>query len=435
MKNLTSDDYPAFSTRPGYTLVGNAFAQKILGLGAWKNSELHAVSNGAWHRYTGGTWGSALVSGLSSSAEWSFTNFQGNLAAINLIGANGSDPLKRYDGASVVNLTNAPAGGNYIATLDNRLFCAVGNTLHACELNVPTNWATTAGNDSDPYQISLNTQDGETINALKAGLKRLMIFKPNSLHELFGSNPSDVTLEKVADDIGIVNNRSLVIVAAKAYFIHTTGIYLYTGGSRPSKDFSVTVQEYVSRINPSALSACSAGTDGERIYFALPLDSATSPSVILQYDPKFNTWYVWKDITALHFLKTADKWYVGDNSGRVLQMGGTTTDNGSAIAWEWISKPFAGSSMAKSIRWFRIWLTVSVPSGSSLTAYVSPSTSGDSDWTQIGTISSASGYRSARIVLIPSQLANSNFIRLKLSGSGPCTVSEIARDQREFTLY
>lgn len=432
MKNLTSDKYPAFSTRSGYSLLGSAFANPILGLASWKNSELHAVSNGSWYRFTSGSWGSALVSGLSSSADWSFTNFKGNLPVINLIGANGVDAARRYTGTSVVTLTDAPSNANYITTYSNRLFCAVENSVHASELNVPTNWTTGIGADSDPFQINVNSMDGETINALRPGIGHLTIFKPNSMYEMFGEDISNVRIEPIDLEVGVINNKCVVTLNGIIFMIHRTGIYRYGGGTRPSRDFSQPVQWFIDNMNTTARDKCCIGTDGQKIYASIPMTSSTAPDTVLVYDPKFDMWTVWKDFTALHMAQSSFNAYMGFNDGKVVQLGGST-DNGTPIAYERISKPFGSMSLNKLIRWFKLWVMCDVPTGSSLTISVSPSANGN-DWVQVGFIDPSANYQSKRIILTPTQIANSNYVRIKLSGSGPVAVYELDRDQREFPL-
>lgn len=432
MKNISSDKYPAFSVRSGFSLVGTAFANPITGLGSWKNSELHATSNGSWYRYTGGAW-SSLLSGLNATAEWSFANFKGNLTDINLIGANGVDAIRRYDGSTVQTLTGAPANANYITTYSNRLFAVVGNTIHASELNVPTNWTTTINADSDPFQINVNTTDGETIVAMKPGIGHVTIFKPNSMHELFGEDISNVRIENIDLEVGAINNKSVVTLNGILFFIHRTGIYRYGGGTRPSREFSQPVQWYIDNMNTTARGKCSAGTDGQKLYFSIPMDSSTVTDTILVYDPKFDMWTVWKDFNTLHMAQSTFYMYMGMNNGRVIQMGGAT-DNGTAISWERIWKPMGSMSLNKFIRWFKMWFLCDVPSGSVLNVYLSPSATGDSDWTQVGTIAPSTTYQSARIILTPTQIANTHYVRMKIAGTGPATVYEFDRDQREFPL-
>ncbi|MDQ0062388.1 hypothetical protein [Paenibacillus harenae] len=433
MKNLTSDNYPAFSTRSGFSLLGSAFANPILGLASWKNSELHTVSNGNWHRFVSGSWGAALKTGLSTAAEWSFTNFKGNLTEINLIGSNGIDAVQRYNGTTVQTLTGAPSSANYITTYSNRLFAAVGNTVHASELNVPTNWTTTIGSDADPFQIIVSSTDGETINALRPGIGHLTIFKPNSMYELFGEDISNVRIEPIDLEVGAINNKCVVTLNGIVFMIHRTGIYRYGGGTRPSRDFSQPVQAYIDQMNTAARSKCCIGTDGEKVYCSIPVTSSTAPDTVLVYDPKYDMWTVWEDFSALHMAQSSFNAYMGFNDGRVVQLGGTT-DNGTPISFERVSKPFGSASLNKLIRWFKLWIMCDVPSGSTLNIYLSPSATGDSDWTLVGYIDPATNYQSKRIILTPTQIANSNYVRIKFSGSGPVTVYELDRDQREFPL-
>lgn len=116
MRNLTTDDYPTLTVRPGYTRLGNAIGTRVLGLGVWKNSQLHAVFNdGTWRRWNGSTW-QTLLSNLNTSADWTFTNFQGNLDDVNLIGCNGVDGLYRYDGNAVQKFGDADDKINFITT-------------------------------------------------------------------------------------------------------------------------------------------------------------------------------------------------------------------------------------------------------------------------------------------------------------------------------
>lgn len=431
MKNLTSDKYPAFTTRPGFSMLGTAFPAAVKGLGVWKNSELHTVANGSWQKYSGGAW-SSLASGLSTSAEWSFSNFDGSFADINLIGANGVDPIKTYDGTTVSNLTGAPAGGNYVINYMNRLFCAVGNLVQASELNIATNWTTIAGNDTDPYTISVDTTDGETVNALKPGIGHVTIFKPNSMHELFGSDPSNVRIEPITFEVGAINNKSVVTLNSTMYIMHRTGIYRYSGGMRPTRDFSAPIQWYMDNMNASGRSSCSAGTDGQKLYFSIPMDSATVDTVLV-YDPAFDAWSVWKGFSALQMVQTASTFHMGMNDGRVIQLGGTT-DAGTPIAWERISKPYSAAQMTRKIRWTRLWLVADVPAGSSLNVYVSPSSNGTNDWVGAGSIAPVTGVQSARIVFSPAQLAQSNYLRVKFAGTGPVTVYEFDRDEIDFPI-
>lgn len=434
IKNLSSTLYPALSIKPGYSFLGAAIGTKILGLGVWKDTELHAVFNdGTWRKWTGAAWSAALASGLSATAEWSFCNFQGNLAGINLIGSNGVDAIKRYDGATVANLATAPAGGNFIEQHDNRLYCAVGNELHFSTLRIADDWTTVNLNDEDPGTIVIETNNGELINGLKAGSGHIIVYKPSTTHELYGTSASDYRKVDVADDIGLVNNKCIVNLNGITYSMDYRGIYRYSGGSRPDKAFCIEVQKYVDDMNQTAKSKCCMGTDGLKLYVAIPVTSSTATDTILEYDPKYGTWFVWEDESPLFMAKMGANWYLGDANARIYQRTGTSAA-GTAISWRWVSKPFGAQSLSQKIRWYQAWVVANVPVGSTMSIYLSKLDSGDSDWTLVSAITAEAVLNDSRLGIPTTTAANAQWIRLKIEGTGPCEIKEFTRDERTMPI-
>src|SRR5690606_24975425 len=71
--NFSPDKFPSISTRKGFKTIGK-FGTAVLGMGIWKDTELHAIFNdGTWRRFNGTTW-DQLASGLSNTARCDFTN-------------------------------------------------------------------------------------------------------------------------------------------------------------------------------------------------------------------------------------------------------------------------------------------------------------------------------------------------------------------------
>ncbi len=430
-KNLTSSEYPALSVRPGYTRLGAAFAARILGLDAWKESEIHAISNGNWYSWNGSAWSASLASGLSTTANWSFCNFKGAYADFNLIGSNGV-VVKKYDGAAVSDLGNAPAGGNFIDTHDNRLYCAVKNLVYFSALNIADDWS-----DTDPYvgsgAIKINDDSGKDIVGLKAGSEHLLTFFPHSSYELFGTGPDDMRMMPVAQDIGLLSNQCVVSVGGVLYWADANRIYRYTGGSRPQFDFSLPVQWYLDTMNAANRAKCCAGTNGKKFYFSLPSGTATDPDTTLEYDPQFGIWNVWKDIAPLYWAMSGNVLYFGDKDGGVNQVGGTT-DSGTAIAWKWVSVPFGSRIAAQDIRWYRMWIIADIPVGSTCNVYLSALDEGDTDWTLASSVTADAGMQKKRIIVPVDTIANAGWIRVKFEGTGPVHIHEFDRQQRELPI-
>lgn len=429
LTNFCPDEHPAITTRPGYTVVGTFGTGPVTGLMSWKDTELHAVfSDGSWRRLNNdGSW-TSLATGLNTSTDWSYANFKGNLSTINLIASNGVDPIKRYDGTTVQNLTNAPANANYVTTHSNRLYCVVGNVMNFCALNVPTDWTTV----DDAGQIGLNTSIGETIVGLNAGNGHVTVFTPSTTHELYGKGPTSYSLDQIAADIGATGNKGIAVHDETLPFISRDGAYIYSGGLRPKKDYATPVNNYITGMNAAQTNKCVAESDGKYIYYAIPYGSATQNNLILQFDPVHRTWFTWDNIAVTQMVRVGAYFYLGDAIGRVLRVGGTT-DNGASITATAVSKPFTGDNISRKQHWLKIWLVASIESGSTLSIYVSGKASGD-DWTLAKTLTADSDIQYKEINIPTNAIYGANAVRVKIVATGVVTIHEISRQVRELPM-
>lgn len=420
--NLDSSNFPTATVRPGYTVLGATIGSKVIGLGSWKDTELHAVFNdGTWRKWTGTAW-TTLKSGLDTSVPWSFTNFQGNLDDINLIGCNGFNGLHRYDGSTVQTFGNAPADINYITTYQNRLWGASGKELHSCALDRPAEWKLFGGTEEDSYVKDIESDRGENINMLSGGLSKLTIGLPNSLRELFGGLPSDFNDRLVTEDAGFASNRAAVTHDGILRFLHNSGIYEYGGGSLPSKDFYEAIGNYPLSVDSSA----SSGTDGQSIYF-----QAAESTLVFDTRTDVYTWNVWKGINATCFIRFKGELYCGDNLGRVLKLSGTT-DAGSPINWRGTLKPFSSSTLAQKLRWYKLWVIAELAAGSTMNVYMSRSVNGD-DWKLVQT-ATGNGLGASRILIPVGKYALENWVRVKFEGTGWARLHEFSRQTRPMPL-
>lgn len=421
MLNMSTDDYPALSTRPGYTIQG-AFGSRVLGMGVWKGRELHAVFNdGTWRRLIGNAW-TTLASGLSTSAEWSFTNFDGNLGGVNLIGCNGFDSMRKYDGSTVSLLSGSPSNGKYITTYQNRLWCAVGNELWSSALDQPQNWNQFAGNQQDSYRKTIESSHGEDINMLSGSLYRLTIGMPSSIHLLMGGQPSDFNSRVVTDDEGVANNNAVTAREGALRFMHKSGIYEYSAAALPDKGFSELIRTFYSNVS----SASAAGSDGLRLLFS------TQGGETLVYDPRIGTWTRWLLPTPTCYAAIGQDLYFGTASGQVLKLGGTL-DSSNPITWKAVTKPFTNGSIAQKQRWLKMWIVAEMATGSVLRISLSSQASGES-WDLVNTITASSAV-AQRIIIPVRKFALENTVRIKLEGTGWIRLHEITRQVRQLPLY
>ncbi len=430
IKNMTTANYPALSTRPGYSRLGSALAARILGLGVWKQTELQAISNGTWYKYTGSAWSTVSGGGgLDTSANWSFANFEGNFTDICLLAANGVDGVLKYDGSTVSVISDAPSGGNFIEQYGDRVWLAKDRELHGCAFGDATVWDVFNGDDADPYVKTIESPSGESIVALQAGSNHLTIFLPNAMFELFGYVPSDFRTLPVTYNVGAVSNQAITSVEGVFYFIHQTGFFMYEGGTLPDKEWSKPVQDLINRINPDQIHKCVVGSNGKYIYAAIPLDDAIDPDTLIEFNTEFKVFSIWKDYAPLNIATMDGIMYVGGVEGEIRQVGGATSDNGSAISYYVISKPYAAGSMAQKLMWKRAWISAKVPTGSTMSVSLSKSESGDSDFTSVQTVPADNVIEATRVIVPTTTVSFANWIRYKVSGTGPVDIKEFAREE------
>lgn len=422
MSNMTTDDFPNASVRPGYSVLGST-SGKVLGLMVWKAKEIHVVLNdGTWRKWTGSAW-TTLATGLNTTARWYWTNFQGSFDDINLIASNGVDPIKRYDGSAVSNLSGAPSGGNFITTYSNRLWCAVGKEVHACALDQPTVWTDFSGDDSDSYVKTMESTAGEDVNMLSGGLYRLTIGMPSSVHLLFGNLPSDFNTRLVTEDEGFASNSGVATQNGVMWFMHRTGIYTYSASTNPDKSNSDIVKTFYPLIDGKS----TAGTDGTKLYFNLQNGKT------LVYDPRVSAWNVWDLPNAEHYVEVNNELYIGDDTGRVLKLGGAATDNGTPISWYAVTKPLTNGSVAQTTRWLKLFVHVYLAEGTTMNVFLSDTKDGN-DWELVHTVT-GTGQNIDRIMIPIGKFVLSNMVRIKIAGSGYAKFFEHTRQVRQMPLY
>lgn len=434
----TTEYYPIIRTRSSANSLGTLNFSNGNGLGAWKNTQMTVVVDGVWKRYDGGSVWTNIQTGLSTSAYCSFCNFQGNLSGIHLLMANGVDPVKKYDGTTVNNLANAPSGIQFIDAHDNRVYGATGNTIYYSGLRKPEDWTTL----NDAGSIVVESANGETIVGIRAGLQHLLVFKNNSMYELYGTGPSNFRLIQVSDEIGIVNHRASVTLNGVVYFLHSKGFYRYTGGSQPDKTFSEPIQEIIK--NASSLSDYSVvGTDGRFIYvsFYCPgYTGETNQNILMQYNPEKNVWcnFFSKRGEFRDFELMNDEMYglCGQSvpfSSVIIFGRNTTTDsfNGTSsdIIGTIVTKAFNASLLSQNSRYVRLFISFISYSSNSVTVSYKTSmfNSITYGWTSVGTLSDNTGQlATGRLILPMDALQNKKYIKLRFDLAPDTRIIEYA---------
>lgn len=428
-KNVTTSSYPAMSVRKGATKVPSyPGTGSILGLGA-RNSELHVIEGGTWRRYFASTW-TTLKTGLNTTAKATFVNFQGSFAANNIIMTNGIDAAMKYDGTAVTNLGGAPALSDFVCTHDNRLYLASKSTIYFSALRKAEDWNTV----NEAGQIVVETADGKSITGLIAGSQRLTVFKQNSIHELFGTNPSNFTMKLVTDNLGTPTGNTAQVIDGVIFFLGNDGVYRYSGGSLPSSDFSIPVRESIKKINVAYADKSVSWQIGKKYYLAIPTGANTEADTVLEYDIEFGTWNTWSypNKATAKGVTLDGITHIGLSGGLLYKLDDLNTkDDTTDVSWEWVSKPFTFTSLASRSRWYRMWIGADLPTGSTMNIHLSGDEDGES-WTLVKAVTPNAKAQTMEIAIPVNLIFQSNWARIRLEGTGPATIYEVSRQERIF---
>lgn len=189
-----------------------------------------------------------VASGLTTppNTYWQFERF-----GEDLIAANGSDPIKKYDldessdsFSDFITSASAPTS-RFIAVAKS--FLVLGNTIDSSNvkntqriwwsgINDPDNFPTPGGVEANTVQSSyndLNDPDGGEIRALFGG-DELIIFLEKSIWQASYIGGNFVwQFFKVADKRGLYVENCAKRIDRTVYFLDETGFFSYTPGSLP----------------------------------------------------------------------------------------------------------------------------------------------------------------------------------------------------------
>jgi len=432
-RNLGSQDYPAISTRYGRTFYSasmSSLSVNASGFGERANTQLHFTDGNTW-KY----WSTSLAAfvnletSLTVGAEAAFSDF--------VTGANrytlmmNSQELKYWDGvaASALNLGDASTPKTNIFTVHKgRIYAAKGSVLYYSALNQINDWTT----PNDAGSISITQAKGNII-ALVEYNDKVIAFTEYGMHELFGTGPLNYELIDVEGEIGCYSRKSVVKANKKLYWYWLDGIYEYNGSS-PVK-ISTPVDEYLKSIPYANREKVVCGSVGDYLYISIPYNSNDN-DLILKFDTRLGKWYV--DTGKFdYFTKMGNVLYGLDSTGGVLNMRDSSvkTDNGMAISYDLITKPFTNRFVSQNATLSDIWFLISAQTNATINISYSTSSTGtnsalfkniaqtsDFDFSGLG--------QQVRIQVPTTDLQNVPFYRLRVDGTGDVKIHRMEKQFR-----
>jgi hypothetical protein len=411
MQNIDSRLPEALNVRPPRSNYTTALTA-IKHIGARQDDYITAVDGTVWKYWNGSAWVNILT-GLTAANDAKTVDFVGKTILV-----NGTDN-KYWDGLTSGDVTGMP-DANFLTVHANRIYAASRNTqqLNYSAFRLYNDWTT----PDDAGNIVAETRDGEGASGLTTYANHVILFKEHSMHELYGTGPINYSFQTASDKIGCISDRTIKEVKGVLYWLGYEGVYSYSGGTAP-KLISFPVQDYINRLNVSQkLTAC-AGTDGERYYISIPIDTW---KILCVYDARLGKWYVEDAIQINEFLEFGNTLY-GATATQIMKMmdpAGTES-----VSWYWISKPYNENSLSMQKSWHRLFFIVDLPIGSTLNVSLSADAEGSS-FTNVSSIAASTSMQVSRVMIPLTVAQNAEWVRIKLSGTGPCTIHQMERQLR-----
>lgn len=248
-----------------------------------------------------------------------------------------------YD-SSVVALEKSFPKAKFIEWFGNRLWLA---NLEDAPFDVQ--WTPTA-----PYfkvfpqaqRESLAENDNSPITAIKGFGQNLIVFKNDSIWQMVyngvisGQDTATISSflpEKVVSGVGCVAAGSVTEVKGNLIFLAEDGVYAFNGVQ--ATRISDKVLNTLSKITQSRREQVKAvnWTTKSLYLMAIPYDGSVDNNLVVVWDYKNNTWWLWDDMYVVDWILTEDSstdlqtLQFVDKNGCLYEMDKGTTSHGKAI--------------------------------------------------------------------------------------------------------
>lgn len=225
-----------------------------------------------------------------------------------------------------------------------------------------------SSSDATVRAIDINKNDGQKVVGIGFFQDVLIIFKENSIFQLYFNSSNGFVVERISSSYGAVCHGAIASVENDCYFLTEKGVYVL--GNEPNfyasirtNELSSRIKTLLQRINPTQYEKIRGYYTDDRYFLSVPLDGNTECNALIVYDRRFYAWAYWDNIRANDMYVFKDK----DNDGAYhfyfTEYGspsmceftpGTYSDKGEAIEAVFITRAFEGKALDREKYWYVI---------------------------------------------------------------------------------
>ena len=273
------------------------------------------------------------------------------------------------------------------------------NELYCSKLGDFRNFSCYMGISTDSYTVSLGSE-GPFTGAVSYGGHPLF-FKENCLHKVFGSMPSNFSVQTTACR-GVQQgcDRSLSVVSEVLYYKSRSGVCAYDG-SLPG--------EISEALGKEPYEQAAAGSIGGKYYISM---LGKEGWALFCYDTEKNLWHREDDLQGKLFCRCRESLFCADGKGRLIDLMGRTGEKESEPVAFMAESPIIGISLPGNRYLSRLAIRLFMEPGALLTLKVKYDSCGP--YENLGTIRGMN-LKSFTVPVVPRR---ADHLQLKLEGEG-----------------
>lgn len=299
---------------------------------------------------------------------------------------------------------------------ENRLWGCTEDTICASKLGDITNWNVFDQLAGDSWQVTPSSPGAFTGGISYRGYP--VVFKEDKVCKVYGSLPSDFEVVGGAT-LGLEkgSGRSLAVAGETLFYLSRSGIVAYTGGvPQPISTYALGQKTFRNAV---------AGSDGLKYYVSMEDEDGSRGLYV--YDTQKKLWHREDDTHVTHFAFVDGRLFALTEQGQILILGdwpedGITATSEESVPWEVEFNDFTDNSPNKK-GIGKLQIRMSMEQGAVFEIWIQYDS--DGRWEMIEQIKGETAKRTYLTPVVPKRC---DHCRLKLKGTGSCTIYSITRE-------
>ena len=305
---------------------------------------------------------------------------------------------------------------DFVIESNNRLWGVsnADNTIYACKLGDPTNWAYFQNTTLDSYYAEQGT-DGEWTGCA-AYSTHLLFFKEDYIHKVYGSKPSAYQIEtSQCHSLEKGSNKSIAIINETVLYKSRLGIMAYAGGVPQLISDNFGTDKFTDAV---------AGTDGIKYYVSVLRGGLPE---LLVFDMEKVLWHKEDSVRVRDFVYHNGKLlFINDTDNGIYDIDSNTPmPTEKDIAWSAELGPFDEYIEDKKV-YSQLKMRLKLSALSELTVSISID---GGQWEKIARINSDKEVAQ----MLPIVPRRCDKFSIKFEGKGYCRIDSLVRIYRRST--